>query len=253
MSAPRAGAPKRPTRVRTRRGWAVSPRSAFAGRVSGRWPGVRVALVLFAALVAGCSSGSESFLGFTGSTLSGTVVLSGTDRDAVGNMIGSRVITTADGVEVALLHDGVDLGSTRTQAGAYQFAGLKAGSYRVVARLTGPLADTSAAIDVAHGAVNVPSPVTLAETDSLVAFPTPFTGSTRFQLAFPADEHARIDIRSLDGTVRRVLADRTFVAGVHAITWDATDDGGQKVAPGAYWVVVQCDTGWRATLVVYAP
>ena len=48
----------------------------------------------------------------------------------------------------------------------------------------------------------------------------------------------RIQVRIYDIVGRRVrtLADRVFAAGEHTLTWDGTDDAGQKVPRGVYFV-----------------
>ena len=60
-------------------------------------------------------------------------------------------------------------------------------------------------------------------------------GSTVF---FGVERSGRVQVAIYDVTGRRVrqLADRVFPAGEHSLSWDGTDDGGQKVARGVYFV-----------------
>ena len=57
--------------------------------------------------------------------------------------------------------------------------------------------------------------------------------SVRFGLA-SAD---RVEIRIYDvgGRLVRTLADRSFPAGTHELTWDGLDDHGRRVARGIYF------------------
>lgn len=48
-----------------------------------------------------------------------------------------------------------------------------------------------------------------------------------------------------DGSILRLLADRDFFAGTHAITWDELDDEGRILPDGAYQCHVVTDDGER--------
>jgi hypothetical protein len=69
------------------------------------------------------------------------------------------------------------------------------------------------------------------------------TSSVRFGVA----KAGRVQVSIYDVTGRKIknLADRVFPAGEHSLQWDGTDDGGQKVARGVYFVrsSVQKDAG----------
>jgi len=69
------------------------------------------------------------------------------------------------------------------------------------------------------------------------------TSSVRFGVA----KAGRVQVSIYDVTGRKIknLADRVFPAGEHTLQWDGTNDGGQKVARGVYFVrsSVQKDAG----------
>jgi hypothetical protein len=69
------------------------------------------------------------------------------------------------------------------------------------------------------------------------------TSVVRFGVA----KAGRVQVQIYDVTGRKIknLADRVFPAGEHSLQWDGTDDGGQKVARGVYFVrsSVQKDAG----------
>ena len=69
------------------------------------------------------------------------------------------------------------------------------------------------------------------------------TSVVRFGVA----KAGRVQVSIYDVTGRKIknLADRVFPAGEHSLQWDGTDDGGQKVARGVYFVrsSVQKDAG----------
>jgi hypothetical protein len=66
------------------------------------------------------------------------------------------------------------------------------------------------------------------------AFPNPFNPSTT--IAFEIELRSRVAIEIYDALGRRVkrLADRIFIAGIHALTWDGTNEQGGRVASGVY-------------------
>ncbi len=70
-------------------------------------------------------------------------------------------------------------------------------------------------------------------------------GSARFTYALPERGTARIFVTDPDGrVVRRLLGDQ-LGEGPHAVTWDGTDDQGQRVPDGTYSVQFELDAGDR--------
>ena len=52
----------------------------------------------------------------------------------------------------------------------------------------------------------------------------------------PAPRSVRVTIHDLRGAVTRVLADREFAAGRHALSWDGLDARGRRAPPGIYFI-----------------
>ena len=65
-------------------------------------------------------------------------------------------------------------------------------------------------------------------------FPNPFNSSTVFRYALSSGQRVELSLYSLTGQKVVSLADGYRPAGVHAVRWDGRDDGGERVASGAY-------------------
>jgi FlgD Ig-like domain len=61
--------------------------------------------------------------------------------------------------------------------------------------------------------------------------------AVRFGLAH--SDRVEVDVYDVSGRVVRKLADRTFPAGEHTLTWDGVNDQGQMVARGVYFTQVK--------------
>jgi flagellar hook assembly protein FlgD len=61
-------------------------------------------------------------------------------------------------------------------------------------------------------------------------------GTSTVRLGIPAPGRVQIGVYDVTGRKVRLLADRIFPAGEHALTWDGTDDAGRRVARGVYFV-----------------
>ncbi|MFN8588353.1 MAG: FlgD immunoglobulin-like domain containing protein [Candidatus Eisenbacteria bacterium] len=79
------------------------------------------------------------------------------------------------------------------------------------------------------------------------ARPNPSHGATTFEFALPRAD--RVTLMVFDAAGRRVctLADGARAAGLHAVRWNADDDAGRALAPGAYVVRLATASGLRAT------
>ncbi len=65
--------------------------------------------------------------------------------------------------------------------------------------------------------------------------PNPVRGSTRIRFGLPEAQPVSIQVFAVDGRLVRTLATgTTHGPGFHEVVWDATTDGGQKVAAGIY-------------------
>jgi hypothetical protein len=66
--------------------------------------------------------------------------------------------------------------------------------------------------------------------------PNPFEGTTRLQLTLPSPEKVTARVYNAAGRVVRTLVDSRMTAGEHFLPWDGTNDGGDRVASGVYFV-----------------
>jgi hypothetical protein len=66
--------------------------------------------------------------------------------------------------------------------------------------------------------------------------PNPTRGEAEITLALPAEAAARVTVYSVDGRRVATLRDGRLPAGWHRLAWNLRDDGGARVAPGAYFV-----------------
>ena len=68
------------------------------------------------------------------------------------------------------------------------------------------------------------------------AAPNPFTGSTRLEFFLAKSGPTIISVFNASGRRVANLADQTYGAGSHRLTWNGRDDGGSKLAVGVYFV-----------------
>jgi hypothetical protein len=70
------------------------------------------------------------------------------------------------------------------------------------------------------------------------AAPNPFAAATRIAFVLSAEARVRAEIFDVTGRRVRVLADRIFPAGDHALDWDGGDDVGRSAPAGVFFVRV---------------
>jgi hypothetical protein len=75
-------------------------------------------------------------------------------------------------------------------------------------------------------------------------------GASTVLLGFARTERAQVTIYDVAGRKVRLLADRVFTPGEHALVWDGTDDGGRGVARGVYFVRSSTQKDARRIIVV---
>jgi hypothetical protein len=80
----------------------------------------------------------------------------------------------------------------------------------------------------------------------LKAAPNPFTGVTDIRFTIPEAGPVRVAVHDVRGRLVRVLEDGVRTAGECRLSWDGTDSGGRRLAPGLYFARVKA-AGEKAT------
>ncbi len=73
--------------------------------------------------------------------------------------------------------------------------------------------------------------------------PNPFAADTRLQLTLPTPQKVVARVYNPAGRLVKTLVDSPMPAGEHFVPWDGTDESGQRVASGVYFV--KLDSGRR--------
>jgi hypothetical protein len=134
-------------------------------------------------------------------------------------------------------------------------AGLRSGevSYPYVVRNAFDPADSaSGVIIVTTGATGVP--IALPGLEGAVPSalrivgvqPNPISETASITFDTPRPDRLRVGVFDVHGRRVRALADRSFAAGRHPLTWDGRDESGRPVANGTYFVRVECGRGQHA-------
>lgn len=69
--------------------------------------------------------------------------------------------------------------------------------------------------------------------------PNPFSARTVIRFELPVGAMVRLEVFDLQGRRLRVLADRYYGAGYHAVEWDKSTAAGSPVGPGVYLYRIQ--------------
>jgi hypothetical protein len=108
-------------------------------------------------------------------------------------------------------------------------------SYRLVQTdLSGAVSYSS----VVHVSCDIPARFVLSRN-----YPNPFNPGTSFTLELPEDRFTTIAVYNTMGQLLRTLAKRDLPAGVHRLRWDGTDDGGNPVRSGVYYINARNELG----------
>jgi uncharacterized repeat protein (TIGR01451 family) len=70
-------------------------------------------------------------------------------------------------------------------------------------------------------------------------YPNPFAADTRLQLTLPAAERVVARVYSPAGRLVKTLVDAPLPAGEHLVPWDGTDERGNHVASGVYFIFAE--------------
>jgi hypothetical protein len=84
----------------------------------------------------------------------------------------------------------------------------------------------------------VPNPLGL-QFGILRTAPNPTSGDMAISFVVPKSDHVTVGIYDLAGRRVRMLYAGSSEAGVQSLRWDGNGEGGRKLAPGAYFVMLQ--------------
>jgi len=185
-------------------------------------------------------------------SVSGQVRVELSMSDPNGAPIGIRRIEQPDGVRVRLAGAGLP-DSTRTSHGAYEFAHLAAGDWSVQVGVGGVMTDVTYLGIGPKDQLVIGDTLVLGRSGDLAATPNPFTSRTAIQFGVPVDTRVRLVVVDLAGNLKRVLADRIFVAGRHIFVWDGTNDAGKPLPDGTYAIVFIAGDDRRCEIIAKEP
>jgi hypothetical protein len=74
-------------------------------------------------------------------------------------------------------------------------------------------------------------------------YPNPFNPTTNIKFALPVPSKITIEIYNILGQMLRTLVDEQRPAGYHVSEWNGTNDAGQFVGSGVYFVRLHADGG----------
>jgi hypothetical protein len=80
----------------------------------------------------------------------------------------------------------------------------------------------------------------------LIAHPNPFNPHVSISFGLRTADRIRLQVFDVRGRMVRQITDRRLEAGDHRLSWDGTDDGGQPLSSGIYWLCLE-RTGVRET------
>jgi len=94
------------------------------------------------------------------------------------------------------------------------------------------------------------SDVIPTEFDLFQNYPNPFNPSTNIVFDLPKPSRVTIDIYNILGQHVKTLLDETRPTGRYEVTWNSTDDNGQKVSSGIYLYVMRAGEFSRSTKMI---
>jgi polyvinyl alcohol dehydrogenase (cytochrome) len=73
-------------------------------------------------------------------------------------------------------------------------------------------------------------------------YPNPFNPTTQIRFSMPEAAHVTLKVYDTIGQLVKTLVDGSMSAGVHQVTWDATDNNGNSLAGGVYFYKLTAGT-----------
>ncbi|MBX2820407.1 MAG: PKD domain-containing protein [Rhodothermaceae bacterium] len=169
-----------------------------------------------------------------------SVTLNVTDNDgATGQTaIQVNVFSTQQRLTVTPLTGKVEAGATVTLDVMYDTAGLPEDTYEGSITVSSGVGTVivpvtvlvSRSVDIEKEGVPPVSEVRLAPN-----YPNPFAGTTQIRYELPADAQVSLNVFDVSGRRVRALEQGTKAPGLHEVSWDALDDGGNAVVSGLYF------------------
>jgi|GEM_PF-6581844 len=94
----------------------------------------------------------------------------------------------------------------------------------------------------------VRTPSALPGTFSLMQnYPNPFNPGTTIEVVLSQPAHIQLRVYDILGREVTTLLESQLTAGTHRVTWDGTNDAGQKVPSGVYFYRLKVGTRWVQT------
>ncbi len=81
-------------------------------------------------------------------------------------------------------------------------------------------------------------------------YPNPFNPSTQVRYDLPEQANVRLEIFNMLGQKIRTLVSGEQTAGTKTVKWDATDDFGEQVVGGTYFVRLQASVGTSSRILM---
>lgn len=198
----------------------------------------RLAIVLCAALGAGCSSDHKisAIIPIVPTyVLTGAVQLEGTATDSAGLSLGPLIADTVSGLPVKLTH-GAMVESTTTVLGHYAFSNVPGGASVVSVHLATNI-EASTSVNVAAGSAIAPTLRILS--NGLEAHPNPFSVWTVFGKNITSHTIVGAQVVTLNGQLVEVTRNGDFFGpGVFQSSWHGNDSSGNPMPAGYYWAEI---------------
>ena len=65
-------------------------------------------------------------------------------------------------------------------------------------------------------------------------YPNPFNPTTSIKFQLPETQQVKLFIYDINGSLVKILANQVYPGGEHILSWNATDQTGNRVATGVY-------------------
>ena len=75
-------------------------------------------------------------------------------------------------------------------------------------------------------------------------------GKASLVFGIPLETRVSVQLYNVNGQLVKTLADTYYAVGEHAVDWDLTDEKGQSVSPGAYFMLVKADQGHASAKII---